>query len=234
MSDQVTDVSESKHHPQNVMFSKRVWIVPMWMKTIMVMIFFGLIFGLTAFSVDKRLTMAQLAMDNVLEPEWVSPGQATTLPFEAYQHTANGILRQAGQQTFSDFKGQWVLLNLWATWCEPCRDEMPALEMLQRRFKDRLTVLTLSVDDEFEAVGHFFKDEDGVLTQPPTFRLGHDRDKKVAADFGSRKFPETFLIDPSGQVVTQFIGPKDWYSAGSVNYFENVLTGQRAPQPTTR
>lgn len=111
----------------------------------------------------------------------------------------------------------WMMLNLWATWCPPCREEMPKIELLQQKFKGKLNVVALSVDDDIDAVLDFIK------TNKPSFKVLWDKEKASLLRFGVSKYPETFLISPDGQITTQFSGPRDWSSAVSLDYFADVL-----------
>jgi thiol-disulfide isomerase/thioredoxin len=91
------------------------------------------------------------------------------------------------------FRGRPVLLNFWATWCAPCVEEMPWLESLSRRMEGRAKVLTVSVDESWEAVKSFFP-------RGTSLSVLLDGDKAVAGRFATTQFPETFLIDGAGRV----------------------------------
>jgi peroxiredoxin len=100
-------------------------------------------------------------------------------------------------------RGRPVLVSFWATWCPPCVEEMPSLEDLARRLGDRATILTISVDESWDAIRAFFP-----RGTPLTVLL--DPTREVPARFGTSKFPESFLIDPSGQVRYAFINQRNW------------------------
>ena len=99
-------------------------------------------------------------------------------------------------------RGRPVLINFWATWCEPCRKELPALEGLARRTKGRVTVLTVNVDENEEAAKSFFPKG----TNLPVLL---DNQRQAAKRFGAEKFPETFLLDSRGQLQHLFF-QADW------------------------
>ena len=104
-----------------------------------------------------------------------------------------------------DLRGHVVVLNFWATWCPPCVVEMPSLERLHRALKDKgVIVLAVSVDGDAEAYQRFVR-EKGV-----TFFTARDPGQKIAALYGTFKFPETFIIDRQGRVVRKIIGPLKW------------------------
>ena len=114
---------------------------------------------------------------------------------------------QDGQNkvTLSQFRGQVVVLNFWATWCPPCIEEMPSLVEMQRRLKAKgVTVLAVSVDVDEGAYRQFVKDHNVNLL---TVR---DPDQKSSALYGTFKFPETYIVDRNGVIRRKFIGAVDW------------------------
>jgi peroxiredoxin len=114
---------------------------------------------------------------------------------------------QDGQNkvTLSQFRGQVVVLNFWATWCPPCVEEMPSLVEMQRRFKAKgVTVLAVSVDVDEGAYRQFVKDHNVDLL---TVR---DPDQKSSALYGTFKFPETYIVDRNGVIRRKFIGAVEW------------------------
>jgi cytochrome c biogenesis protein CcmG/thiol:disulfide interchange protein DsbE len=110
-------------------------------------------------------------------------------------------------QTISpaSFGGKLLVLNFWATWCPPCISEMPSLDQFQREVqKDGVVVLAVSVDKNEKA----YK---GLLDQAkPAFLTARDPESNVNAEYGTFKYPESYVIDRSGKVVQKFIGPVDW------------------------
>lgn len=107
--------------------------------------------------------------------------------------------------SLSEFHGQIVVLNFWATWCAPCVEEVPSLVEMQRRMKAKgVTVLAVSVDADDSAYIHFVKQHNVELL---TVR---DPDQKSNSLYGTSKFPETFIIDRNGVMRRKFIGAVDW------------------------
>jgi thiol-disulfide isomerase/thioredoxin len=117
-----------------------------------------------------------------------------------------------GAATLADFQGKYVLLNFWATWCAPCRKEMPMLSELQTEFGgDDFEVLTLATGrNAVPAIESFF-DEIGV-TNLPTHR---DPGQKVARDMGVLGLPITVILDPAGREVARMQGDAHWSSASA-------------------
>ena len=107
--------------------------------------------------------------------------------------------------TLSQFHGQVVVLNFWATWCPPCVEEMPSLVEMQRRMKTKgITVLAVSMDADESAYRRFLRDHNVNLY---TVR---DPDQKSSGLYGTFKFPETYVIDRGGVMRRKFIGAVDW------------------------
>jgi peroxiredoxin len=108
--------------------------------------------------------------------------------------------------TLSDLRGKVVLLNFWATWCGPCRVEMPALEQLYRTFSRKdLEILAVSTDAQGVLVTRPFQQENHL-----TFPILHDADYRVGLTYGARSLPMTFLVDRQGVVRHQIFGARDW------------------------
>jgi len=107
--------------------------------------------------------------------------------------------------TLSQYRGQVVVLNFWATWCPPCVEEMPSLVEMQRRMKAKgVTVIAVSMDVDQDAYKQFLKDHNVNLL---TVR---DPNQKSNTLYGTFKFPETYIIDRSGVMRRKFIGAIDW------------------------
>jgi peroxiredoxin len=122
----------------------------------------------------------------------------------AADFTLTGV---AGQTVrLGDARGQVVLLNFWATWCPACRAEMPSIQRLHARFKDKgLAVLAVSVDrGGAEAVAAFATDH------AITFPIALDPGMAVADRYGVRALPSTFLLDRDGRIRALAVGPREW------------------------
>jgi thiol-disulfide isomerase/thioredoxin len=103
----------------------------------------------------------------------------------------------------ADLRGRLVLVNFWATWCPPCRREMPSLERLYQQFRDRgLTVLAVDVGEDADTVFAFT----GQLEPAPNFPLLLDIDSRTVQDWSVKGLPTSFLIDPQGRVIFRAVG----------------------------
>ncbi len=111
-------------------------------------------------------------------------------------------LEGGGAESLADYRGRWVLVNFWASWCLPCREEAPALERFQRRHGGpEFTVLGIDSRD-LSGDGRAFVRRYG-LTYPQL----RDGDGAAARDYGTTGVPENYLVDPAGKVRLLFRGP---------------------------
>jgi peroxiredoxin len=106
------------------------------------------------------------------------------------------------------FKGKIVLLNFWAIWCAPCKDEMPGLEVLHRQFRDKnFVLLTISVD-----YGGVKSVQEFINKHQYTFSVLLDPKCEVFDLFKANGIPTTFLVDKKGKMIGKAMGPRDWKS----------------------
>jgi thiol-disulfide isomerase/thioredoxin len=127
--------------------------------------------------------------------------------------------------SLADFEGDVVVLNLWATWCAPCRREMPSLDRLQAELgEDGLSVIALSLDRGEVAKVRDFLDELEIanlaLYHDPTGRAGHE--------LGAPGLPATIVIDRAGQEVGRLLGPAEWDSADALALLGTILESSGA------
>ena len=127
---------------------------------------------------------------------------------------------QGHKLTLDDFRGKVVLLNVWATWCLPCREEMPTLDALQARLGgDGFQVVALSIDEGgFPAIRQFFA-EIGIKHLKPYLA---DSIRAMAA-LGAFGLPTTILIDRDGRELGRLVGPAEWDSPDAIAFFEKII-----------
>ncbi|UCG79166.1 MAG: TlpA family protein disulfide reductase [Nitrospirota bacterium] len=107
--------------------------------------------------------------------------------------------------SISDFKQKVIFINFWATWCPPCKTEMPDLNELYKIYKDKDFVLIgISTDNSKKDIEKFLKD------QNIDFILLHDKDGKIMKAYKVFSLPMSFLIDRDKKIVEKFLGPRDW------------------------
>lgn len=127
----------------------------------------------------------------------------------------------AGQSlTLSDFGGRVILLNIWATWCVPCRREMPTLDRLQGLLGgSEFHVLPLSIDRAGSEIVRRFYDEIGI--EHLGIYLGEER--RTMSVFGVIGLPTTLLVSREGQEIGRLVGPAEWDSVDAVALFRSVI-----------
>jgi thiol-disulfide isomerase/thioredoxin len=124
----------------------------------------------------------------------------------------------------ADFRGHWLLVNLWATWCAPCVREMPSLDRLQARLGERIRVLAISEDRKGpEVVDPFL----GSLDLK-SLAIYLDPAAQAQQAFGIRGLPTSFLIDPAGALRGKLEGAAEWDSPKMLALIEHYLAQARA------
>ena len=126
--------------------------------------------------------------------------------------TSSAVADGARAKSLASYRGQVVLLNIWATWCAPCRAEMPSIEKLHREFGPRgLKIVAVSVDDpgQQQAVRQFARDL-GL-----TFEILHDPTHDIQRVYHTTGVPETFVLGKDGVIRKKIIGATDWSSEGT-------------------
>ena len=108
--------------------------------------------------------------------------------------------------TIENYRGKVVLLNIWATWCPPCKVEMPSMERLHKKLAGTdFQLVAVSVDEEDSSVVNTFVKEYGL-----TFQVLHDQDGSIRQIYQTTGVPESFVIDRDGVIVKKVIGAADW------------------------
>ena len=125
--------------------------------------------------------------------------------------------------TLEDLKGKFVLVNFWATWCNPCKVEMPLLEKLHQTLKsDKFTVLGLHVGPGPENIEEFKK------LMPISFPIYVDMDLEV--NWGVPGLPTTFLMNPDGKLIYRAVGKREFASDDMVNFLKGQIESYQFAQ----
>jgi peroxiredoxin len=120
--------------------------------------------------------------------------------------------------TTSNFGGKLLVLNFWATWCPPCIEELPSLNEFQQRYANAgVVVLAVSIDTDEKAYRNF------LSRARLSFLTARDPDKKISADYGTVKVPESYIIDRNGKVIRKLISNQDWMSERMTKDVESLL-----------
>lgn len=129
------------------------------------------------------------------------------------------IVTDSGRKiTLADFGGKLLVLNFWATWCPPCVEEMPSLEAFARELGGSgVVVVGISVDKSEKAYRDFLRKAN------VSFQTARDPAARISIDYGTFKYPETYIIDSKGKVVQKIIGPTNWTDQTTINYVKSLL-----------
>ena len=146
---------------------------------------------------------------------------AVTLPTTGAAGTASAVSVPKG---IKSYEGEVVLLNVWATWCGPCRIEMPSMQRLHERLGPKgLRIVAVSVDDPgMEARIRAFTDELGL-----DFEVLYDAPGAIRQIYQTTGVPETFVIDREGKIRRRIIGAEDWSSEANVAVLDRLLAEPR-------
>ena len=174
---------------------KRTWVVPRSLKeafvafAVVAVLGVGIAKGVQHFGGKVERAKSAVDADEV---------EATTATAFALP------LRGGGQLQLGQLKGKLVLVNFWATWCEPCRAEMPSLSQLAKGYDPKtFEVVAVSVDEAWAPVEKF-------LAPDSPFKVVLDQGGRVSQAWGTSKFPESYLVDAEGRVRLKFVGPRVW------------------------
>jgi len=116
-------------------------------------------------------------------------------------------------------EGKVLLVNFWATWCPPCRKEVPSMVKVYNKFKDKgFDIVAISVDRGRSEVEKFVKDK-GM-----NFTVLHDKNSEVAKKYGVFRYPETFIVDKKGVVQQHLNGAVEWTDDKYTKYIEKLLS----------
>jgi peroxiredoxin len=139
---------------------------------------------------------------------------------EAPDFTAVTIDSAPRLMSLSDYRGQVVMVNVWATWCLPCRVEMPSIEALHQAYAEKgFKVLAVSVDDP----GHAETIRSFVRQYKLTFEILHDPEKKIVERYDILGYPETFIIGRDGVIRKKLLSATDWNSPDHRALVERLL-----------
>jgi len=121
--------------------------------------------------------------------------------------------------TIENYRGKVVLLNIWATWCPPCKIEMPSMQRLHQKLaRTDFQLVAVSVDEEDSSVVNKFVKEYGL-----TFPVLHNQDGSIRQIYQTTGVPESFVIDRDGVIVKKVIGAADWDAPVNENLIRRLL-----------
>jgi thiol-disulfide isomerase/thioredoxin len=140
-------------------------------------------------------------------------------PFAAEDFTLANL--DGSKASLSSFKGKVVFLSFWATWCGPCKQELPSIEALYQKLSSRgLVVLAVDIAEEKGKVAQFVK------ANSLTFPILLDGNASVGSSWGANSIPTNYLLDRSGRVIARIVGfdGTDWTSRSRMDLFDKILS----------
>jgi thiol-disulfide isomerase/thioredoxin len=175
---------------------KRTWVVPRWLKEAFVAFAVVAIVAVGASKLVQHVGGRTERAAGAVEADAMDGSMAPGFKLPA---------RGGGQFDLASVHGKAVLVNFWATWCPPCREEMPSLTRLAQQFDaGTFEIVAVSVDEGWDPVEKF-------LAMPKTpFRVALDEGAKISRAYGTTKFPESYLLDKDGKMRLKFVGPRNW------------------------
>jgi len=172
----------------------------------------------------KRQFLAMAASLLILLPAILPAGAVPPAPWEADELVGKPapsftLLNMNGRNvSIASLRGKVVLINFWATWCPPCKDEIPSLNALYEKYRGRdFVLLAVSTDSSREDVEKFMK-KYGVK-----FMVLLDGDSRVMRQYRVFSLPMSFLIDRKGRVVEKFLGAREWEGAEFTKKINDLL-----------
>jgi thiol-disulfide isomerase/thioredoxin len=126
-----------------------------------------------------------------------------------------------GEHSLAEYRGKWVVLNFWATWCAPCRHEMPSLDRLQAAMPDLAVVPVATGRNAVEGIKRFF--EEAEIKSLPILR---DPKSQLARGMAVMGLPVTVILNPEGQEVARLIGDAEWDSDSAKEVLSALMAGQ--------
>jgi thiol-disulfide isomerase/thioredoxin len=118
----------------------------------------------------------------------------------------------------SDYKGKYVFLNFWATWCIPCVEEMPAMERLAKIMEGRpFVVVAVNMMEPLTVVKKF------VARLKLTYDIVMDESGDIAGNYAANNLPLTYIIDKQGRIIRRAVGARVWDNEDSIAFFDELL-----------
>lgn len=166
----------------------------------------------------KKIIAAGIAM--------VFAGTLTFYYLSGSQSLNNKVYAELEKHKITDIeklKGNYVIVHFWAKWCEPCIEEIPELVAFASKVKSSkpLLILAVSLDPSLEVAKQIFPD--GGASLPTNFILALDPEHRFAEAVGSYQYPESYLMNPNGEIIEKWVGPQKWNRPEVLDYFSKRL-----------
>lgn len=154
--------------------------------------------------------------------QWTSPGtkKLDEITREGIPHVE--LVRLSGASfSLNQFKDKIVLLNFWASWCDPCVKEFPSMMKLVDHFKGELVLVAVSSDSNKQDIETFLKAF--KVKEGPNIVIAWDKDQRVSSSFGTTQLPESYLFSRGLVLRRKVIGLEDWYSPNVISFFDELV-----------
>ncbi len=176
---------------------------------LLMLVVFGLV-GLGFLQVDLFAKTANQKLEQLFSDVGVLAIPPDTDPLEIKLQDPTGR-----PISLSEFRGKIVFINFWTTWCLACVIEMPSMEKLHQKFKDKdFVMLAINLQESASRVKQFYKEH------KLTFTTLLDTTGDVGAGLGIRSIPTTFILDKNGRMIGKALGPREWKGKKSIALFE--------------
>lgn len=129
-------------------------------------------------------------------------------------------LLENGEFDLASTKGKIVLVNFWASWCNPCVQEFPSLLKLLDKYKNDLVLVAISADENKDEATRFIKT---LGVKGDNINLLWDPERKIGELYGVQRIPETYLIGRDGKLVRKIVGVEDWTIPESFEFFDSLI-----------
>jgi peroxiredoxin len=176
------------------------------------------------FALVPTLSAQQAAPEGLSEAQQMLYNAGFGVPKKEIDAPDFTLKNLAGQEvSLRDYRGQVVLINLWASWCPPCRSEMPSMQALYDRFdRDDFTILAVAAPNpprETRAKIEEFINDGGF-----TFPILLDTSHSVYSTYGSGSVPTSWIVGPEGKLVARLVGARDWNEDSIVKALERLFS----------
>jgi cytochrome c biogenesis protein CcmG/thiol:disulfide interchange protein DsbE len=123
----------------------------------------------------------------------------------------------------SQFKDSIVILNFWASWCDPCIEEFPSLLQLIDKYNGKVKLIAISADNNVDDLNNFLK---AFKAESPNLIVAWDKDQIVAKKYGTTVLPESYILGLDNKLIRKVAGVEDWSSPYAIEFFDNLIGSQ--------
>jgi thiol-disulfide isomerase/thioredoxin len=202
------EVQAKKQYSGMTYGGRRTWTVPRWLKEAFVVFAACVLAVIAAGKAVQHFGGAAERARSLLEADEMDGRPAFPFRLPA---------RGGGTLDLAQLRGQVVLVNFWASWCEPCREEEPSLQKLAAALPPgSFKVVAVSVDEGWDPVEKFF------AGKAPAYDVALDQGAAVSLRYGTRQFPESYLVDQRGNLRLKFVGPRNWTDPSVFTVLESL------------